>query len=64
MTTKVAKNPQSDLIEFCHNYTHKLGNWGKSTEVPVDHHVLYFLCTKIISKMKIYETIGFDDTVY
>ena len=64
MTTKFANNPQSDLTEFCHIITlTKLGNCGKSTELSVDHHVLYFLCTKIISEMKIYETIGFDDTV-
>ena len=41
----------------------KLANWDKSTEFPVDHHFLYLLCTKGISKVKIYETIGFNNTV-
>ena len=60
MTTEVVKDPQNGLIEFFHIITLiKPTNWDQSTEVPVDHHFLNLLRTKIISKVEIYRTIGF-----
>ena len=59
------KDPQSGLIEFFHIITlTKLAGWDKSNEFSVDHNFLYLLCTEIISKGKIYETIRFNNTVY
>ena len=58
-------DPQSGFMEFFHIIAlTKLANWGKSTEFPVYHHLLYLVCTKVILKWKIYETVGFSNTVY
>ena len=65
MTTEVIIDSQSVLIGLFHIITHtKLAKGDKSTEVRVDHHLLYLLCVKIISKGKVYWAVGFNDTVY
>ena len=62
MTTEVVRDAQSGRIEFCQIITlTKQANLDKSTEIPVDHDFLYLLCTKIISKGKIYQNTGMNN---
>ena len=63
-TTEVVKDPHSGLVEFFNIITlTNLANWDKWTKFPVNPDFLYLLCTKVISKGKIYETIWFNNTV-
>ena len=55
LSKKWVKSCLRTFIEFFHIITFtKLANWDKSTEVQIDHHFLYLLCTKINSKVKIH----------
>ena len=63
--TKVVKDPQSGFVESFHIVAlTKLTNLDKSTEFPPDHHCFDLLCTKLISKRKIYDTLRFENTIY